>query len=100
VSNQEPLIEDVGVDKSILEDIYVPEGSTSDTDEEVSLSNTRASVVRCLQTASRDEDWQRTSVFYTYIVHERKNYKVIDKGSCVSIIVVIDRGIDKMGLKG
>ena len=75
MSNQEPLIEDVGVDKSILEDIYVPEGSTSDTDEEVSLSNTRASVVRCLQTASRDEDWQRTSVFYTYIVHEERTIR-------------------------
>jgi len=35
-------------------------------------------------------------VFYTYVVHERKNYKVIG-GSCVNIIAKTT--IDKMGLK-
>jgi len=79
-------------------DVYEPEGSTSDTDEEVRLSNMRASVVRCLHTASRDEDWRRTSVFYTNVVHKRKNYKVmIDGDSCVNIIA--KTVIHNMGLQ-
>ena len=71
---------------------------TSDTDEKVRLSNMRASVIRCLHTANRDEDQRRTSVFYTYVMHEEKNYKMmIDGGSCVNIIAKTP--INKMGLK-
>ena len=70
---------------------------TSDTDEEVRLFNMRASIVRCLHIASRDEDWRRTSVFYTYVVHEGKKYKMIDGGNCVNIIA--KTAIDKMDLK-
>ena len=62
-------------------------GDTSETDEDVRLSNVRTSIVRCLHTTGRDEDWRRSSVFYTYVVHKRKNCKVmIDGGSCVNII--------------
>ena len=69
-----------------LEDVYGPEGGTSDIDEEVRLSNMRVSVIKCLHTTCRDEDWRRSSVFYTYVVHKAKNYKVIIGGNCVNII--------------
>ena len=45
------------------------------TDENVRLSNVRVSVVTCLHTAGRDEDWRRFSVFYTYVVHKRKTIR-------------------------
>ena len=44
-----------------------------------------------------NKDWRRSSVFYTYIAHEGKNYKLIDVGSCVNIIVMT--ALEKMGLK-
>jgi len=93
------LIKDVGLDKGNLEkDVYEPERGTNDTDEEVRLSNMKASVIRCLHTTGRDEDWRRSSVFYTYVVHEGKNYKMLlDGGNCVNITT--KTAIDNMGLK-
>ena len=58
----------------------------------------RVSVVKCLPIAGRNDDWRRSIVFYTYAVHEEKNYKVmIDGGSCVNIID--NTTIEGMGLK-
>ena len=56
------------------------------------------SVIRCLHTTCKDDDWRKSSVFYIYIVHEKKNYKVmIEGGSCVNIIAKTT--IKKIGLK-
>jgi len=44
----------------------------------------RASVIRYLHTVGKDEDWQRSILFYTYVVHEGKNYKVITEETVVS----------------
>ena len=53
------------------------------TEENVRLSNARVGVVRCLHIAGRDENWRIFSVFYIYVVHEEKNYKVmIDRAFC------------------
>jgi len=68
-------------ESNLKEDVYEREGSTSDIDEDVELSNARVCVVRCFHTADRDENWWRTSVFYTYVVHEGKNYKAMIDGA-------------------
>ena len=54
-------------------------------------------IVKCSHTTVRDEDGRKSSVFHTYIAHEGKNYKLIDVGSCVNIIVKTT--LEKMGLK-
>ena len=56
------------------------------------------SIVRCSHTAVRNEDWCRSTVFYNYITHEGKNYKLmIDWDSCANIIV--KTALEKMDLK-
>jgi len=55
-------------------------------------------VIRCSHTIIRDEDWCRSSVFHTYIIHEEKNYKlIIDGGNCANVIA--KKAIEKMGLE-
>ena len=45
-----------------------------------------------------NEDWRRSTVFYTYIAHEGKHYKLmIDVVSCVNIIA--KTALEKMSLK-
>jgi len=56
------------------------------------------SVIWCLHTTSRDEDWRRSSVFYTYKAREGKSYTLmIDGESYVNIIS--KTVVEKMGLK-
>ena len=74
-------------DDEFNEEIYEPVGNPSDTDVDVRDSSIQLSIVRCLHVASRDEDWCRSSVFYTYIIHEGKSYKLmIDGRKLVSIL--------------
>ena len=55
-------------------------------------------VIRCSHAIIRDEDWCRSSVFHTYIIHEEKNYKlIIDGGNCANVIA--KKAIEKMGLE-
>ena len=68
------------------EEIYEPAGSASDTDENVRVSSIQLSIARCLHAASRDEDWCRSCMFYTYVAHEGKSYKSMIDGRSVSIL--------------
>ena len=80
------------------DETYERIGSTSDTDEDVKVSRIQLSIVRCLYATSRDEDWHRSNVFYTYVPYEGKSYKLmIDRESCVNIIS--KTVIEKMSLK-
>jgi len=63
-----------------------PVRSASDTDENVRLSRIQLSVARCLYNTSRDEDWHRSGMLYTYIAHEGKSYKLIIDREVVSIL--------------
>ena len=78
-------------------EIYEPVGSASDTNADVRVSSIQLSVIRCLYAASRDEDWHRSSVFYTYVAIEDKSCKLIDGGCCVNVI--FKTTVEKMCLK-
>jgi len=52
-------------DDEFEEEIYEPIGSASDTDVDIRISSIQLSVIRCLHTTSRDEDWRKSSTFYT-----------------------------------
>ena len=63
-----------------------PTGSSTDSENDVRVSSIQLGVVRCSHTTVRHEDWRRSSVFHTYITHE-KNYKLMtDRGSYANII--------------
>ena len=90
------LIEDAGLDKGNLEDVYEPDEGTSDIDKEVRLSNMRVSLNAFKQHV--ETRIGRDLVCSTHVVHDGKNYKVmIDGGSCVNIIA--KTSINKIGLK-
>jgi len=92
------LIEGDDLDDDEFKEIYKPVGSASDTDKDVRVSRIQLSVIRCLHATPRDEDWRRSSVFYTYVAHDGKSYKLmIDGESCVNIISMT--AVEKMGLK-
>jgi len=62
------------------------------------VCNVQLNVIRCLLIAPKDENWRKSSVFYTYITHKDKSYKVmIDGGSCVNIITKL--AVKRMNLK-
>jgi len=83
---------------NIEEDVYEPEGDTSDTNEDVRFSSIQFGVVRCSHTTIRDENWRRSNVFHTYIIHEGKNYKLMrDETSCANTIVKM--ALEKIDLK-
>jgi len=49
-------------------------------------------------TTINNEDWHRANVFYTYIAHEGKSYKLmIDRGNCANIIT--KTALEKMDLR-
>ena len=53
---------------------------------------------KCPHTTVGNEDWRRSNVFYTYIAHEGRHYKLmIDGGSCANIIA--KTALEKIGLK-
>ena len=83
---------DLGLD----EESYIPEGFS---DAKGAFNDT---LVRCLLTTSRaEEDSRKTSIFYTYIKHGDKTYKVMmDEGSCVNIIIksVVEQMNKKLSL--
>lgn len=58
-------------------------------DAEDTLRDNSMHVITCLLTTPRgEEDWHESSIFYTYIKHGDKFYKVmIDGGSCVNITI-------------
>ena len=45
-------------------------GSATNSDDDVRVANLQLGVIRCPHTAIVNEDWHRSSVFYTYITHE------------------------------
>jgi len=49
----------------------------TDSDDDVRVASIQLGVIRCPHTAVGNEDLRRSSVFYTYIAHERKNYKLM-----------------------
>lgn len=61
-------------------------GNTSDSDKDMRVSNICLSVIKCLYTTSRDEDWHRFSDFQTYITNGGKNYKVMVDGGVMLIL--------------
>ena len=93
------LIEGDDLDDDEFKEIYKPVGSASDTDKDVRVSRIQLSVIRCLHATPRDEDWRRSSVFYTYVAHEGKSYKLmIDGESCVNIIsmTTVEKMVSKL----
>ena len=70
----------------------------TDSDDDIRVANIQLGVVTCSHTAISNEDWHRSSMFYTCITYERKNYKLmIDEVSCANIIT--NTAFEKMGLK-
>ena len=62
------------------------------------VASIQLGAVRCSHRAVSNANWCRSSVFYIYITHEGKNYKLmIDEGSCAKIIT--KTALEKMGLK-
>ena len=73
-------------------------GSVNDSDDNVRVASIQLGVIKCPHTDVGNEYRCRSSVFYIYIAHERKHYKLIVNGdSCVNIIV--KTALEKMGLK-
>ena len=91
------LIKEVDDDKieTVVHEVIV---SATDSDDDVRVASIQLDVIRCLHTTVSNEVWRRSSVFYTYIAHEGKNYKlIIDVGSCANIIT--KTALEKMGLR-
>ena len=49
--------------------VYELTGSTINSDD-VRISNIQLGVIKCSHTTIIDENWHRSSVFYTYVTHE------------------------------
>jgi len=72
--------------------------SATDFDDDVRIAGIQLGIISCPYTAIGNEDWHRSSVFYTYIAHDGKNYKLmIDGGSCANIIA--KAALEKIGLR-
>ena len=75
MSNREPSHWGCCLDDDNLDqDVYEPEGALVTQMRKLGylIWEWVSLVVRCLHTTSRDEDWRRFSVFYTYVVHEKE----------------------------
>ena len=49
-------------------------GSATDSDDDVRIASIQLGIFRCSHTAVSNENWCRSSEFYTYITHKGKNY--------------------------
>lgn len=77
---------------------YESQGDFGDLEDDLRAVGTHLHIVQCLFTVSKDKDWYRYDVFYTYIIQNSKIYKVIINGdSCVNIIS--KSAIERMSLK-
>ena len=74
------LIKKIGDDHEIKIIVHEATGSATVFDDDVRVASIQLGVIRCPHTPVGNEDWRRSSVFYTYIAHEGKNYKLIDWG--------------------
>lgn len=64
-------------DDEVEEEIYMPVEYTSDIDK---VSSIQLNIVRCLHTFPWNKDWYRSSVFYIFVVHKGKRYKLMIDG--------------------
>jgi len=72
--------------------------SVTDSDDGVMVASLQLGVIKCTQTAVGNEVWHESSVFYTYITYEGKNYKLMTDGRS-SANIVAKMALEKMGLK-
>lgn len=66
------LVQEHKYDDDLEEDVHKRAGTTSESDEDMEVSNVRLSVVTCIYTKARDEDWHISSVFTAYIAQVGK----------------------------
>jgi len=62
--------------------VHEATGNATDFDD-IRVASLQLRVIRCSHTAVGNEDWRRSSVFYTYITHEGKNNKLMIDGVVV-----------------
>lgn len=70
----------------------------SDVEYDLGKVSAYLHIVRCLYVVFRDEDWQMSSLFLTYITYEGKGYNVIDYGGNF-VNIIFKLAIEKMGFK-
>ena len=70
----------------------------TDSDDDVRVASIQLGVIRCPHTAVGNEDWRRSSMFYTDIAHEEKHYKLMIDGDSYANIIT-KTAFEKMGLK-